>query len=60
MEKCLDKMKTENPNAVVCVYVNSDPFLHPRMPEVVAAVKARGFRCEFATNLNKMKNLDRS
>lgn len=58
MNACLDKMKTENPSAIVCVYVNSDPFLHPRMPEVVAAAKARGFRVEFATNANRIQNLD--
>lgn len=58
MEKCLDKMKTENPNAVVCCYVNSEPFLHPRIAECVAAIKRRGFRCEFATNLNHMAQLD--
>jgi MoaA/NifB/PqqE/SkfB family radical SAM enzyme len=58
MEKCLDKMKVENPNAVVCCYVNSEPFLHPRIAECVAAIKRRGFRCEFSSNLNHMHQLD--
>lgn len=58
MEKCLDKMHTENPGATVCAYVNSEPFLHPHLPEVIKAIKARGFRCEIATNLNHMARLD--
>jgi pyruvate-formate lyase-activating enzyme len=58
MEQCLDKMVYENPGAVVCCYVNSDPFLHPRIPEVIAAIKRRGLRCEFATNANYIANLD--
>jgi len=58
MERCLDKMQQENPNAVVCCYVNSEPFLHPRIAECVSAIKRRGFRCEFSTNLNYMWQLD--
>lgn len=58
MEKILDKIKTENPSAVVCCYVNSEPFLHPHIAECVASIKRRGFRCEFATNLNYMQQLD--
>lgn len=58
MEKCLDKMYSENPNATVCCYVNSEPFLHPRIAECIAAIKRRGFRCEFASNLNYMQQLD--
>lgn len=52
MEKCIDKIKSENPEAIVFLYGNSEPFLHPRLPECIAAVKARGLRCEFSTNLN--------
>lgn len=58
MERILDKIKTENPNAVVCCYVNSEPFLHPRLAECVASIKRRGFRCEIATNLNVIRNLE--
>lgn len=58
MEKILDKIKTENPSAVVCAYVNSEPFLHPHLPEVIKSIKRRGFRCEIATNLNYMQQLD--
>lgn len=52
MEKCIDKIKSENPEAIVFLYGNSEPFLHPRLPECIAAVKARGLRCELSTNLN--------
>lgn len=58
MERILDKIKTENPNAVVCCYVNSEPFLHPRLPECVASIKRRGFRCEIASNLNHAAHFD--
>lgn len=52
MEKCIDKIKSENPEAIVFLYGNSEPFLHPRLPECISAVKARGLRCELSTNLN--------
>ena len=52
MERCIDKIKSENPEAIVFLYGNSEPFLHPRLPECIAAVKARGLRCELSTNLN--------
>lgn len=58
MERILDKIKSENPAAVVCCYVNSEPFLHPHIAECVASIKRRGFRCEFASNLNHMSQLD--
>lgn len=58
MNACLDKMVYENPAATVCCYVNSDPFLHPRIDEVVAAIKSRGLRCEIATNANYLSKLD--
>lgn len=57
MERCLDKIKSENPEAIVFLYGNSEPFLHPRLPECIAAVKARGLRCEFSTNLNYTQRL---
>lgn len=58
LEKILDKIKTENPSAIVCSYGNGEPMLHPQMPECVAAIKARGFRCELATNLNHLNRID--
>lgn len=58
MEDILDKIKTENPNAIVCCYVNSEPFLHPQIAKCVESIKRRGFRCEFSTNLNIVRNLE--
>lgn len=58
MCKCLDKIKSENPDAIVFLYGNSEPFLHPKLPEVIAEVKARGLRCEFSTNLNSVRRTD--
>lgn len=57
MEKCIDKIALENPQAIVFLYGNSEPFLHPRLPECIAAVKARGLRCELSTNLNHIQRV---
>jgi MoaA/NifB/PqqE/SkfB family radical SAM enzyme len=58
LEKVLDKMKAENPGAIVCPYGNGEPMLHPQLPECIAAIKKRGFRCECATNLNHVNRLE--
>jgi MoaA/NifB/PqqE/SkfB family radical SAM enzyme len=58
MNRILDKIKSENPEAIVFLYGNSEPFLHPRLPECIQAVKARGLRCEFSTNLNFIQRVD--
>lgn len=52
MERCLDKIVNENNQATVCAYVNSEPFLHPRLAQCVAAIKRRGLKCEIASNFN--------
>lgn len=53
-ERILDKIKSENPAAVVCAYVNSEPLMHPSLPECIASIKRRGLKCEIATNFNRM------
>lgn len=58
MQKCIDKIAFENPKAIVFLYGNSEPFLHPLLPECIAAVKRRGLRCEMSTNLNYVHRLD--
>lgn len=58
MEKILDKIRSENQNAVVFAYGNSEPFLNPKLPECLAAIKSRGLRAEFSTNLNYVQRLD--
>lgn len=58
MERCIDKIRNENNEAIVFLYGNSEPFLHPRLPECIAAVKARGLRCELSSNLNYVQRVD--
>lgn len=58
MQQVLDKIQSENPNAIVCSYANSEPFLHPRLAHCIAEIKKRGFRCELSSNLNRIDNLD--
>lgn len=57
MEKILDKIKLENPNAIVFTYGNSEPFLHPRLPECLAAIRSRGLHPEMSTNLNHLQRV---
>lgn len=58
MERILDKIKSENPNAIVFMYGNSEPFLHPKLPECIAAVKLRGFNAQLSTNLNHLQRVE--
>ena len=58
MERCIDKIASENPKAIVFLYGNSEPFLHPKLPECIRSVKSRGLRCEMSTNLNHVHRLD--
>jgi len=58
MEKCLDKIVSENPEATILMYGNSEPFLHPKLPEAIRAVKARGLRCEMSSNLNYIHRVE--
>jgi MoaA/NifB/PqqE/SkfB family radical SAM enzyme len=57
MERILDKIKSENPNAIVFTYGNSEPFLHPKLPECITAIKARGLHPELSTNLNFIRRV---
>lgn len=58
LEYILEKIRFENPSPIVCPYGNGEPFLHPKLPECIQAIKRRGFRCEVATNLNYMDRVD--
>jgi MoaA/NifB/PqqE/SkfB family radical SAM enzyme len=58
MERCIDKIRDENPHAIVFLYGNSEPFLHPRLAECIASVKRRGLNCQLSTNLNFIRNVD--
>lgn len=57
MEKILDKIASENPNAIVFTYGNSEPFLHPKLPECILAIRARGLHPELSSNLNYVRRV---
>lgn len=58
MEKILDKIAAENPHAIVFVYGNSEPFLHPKLPECIQSIKRRNLHPEVSTNLNVIRRAD--
>jgi MoaA/NifB/PqqE/SkfB family radical SAM enzyme len=58
MYTILDKIKSENPNAIVFLYGNSEPFLHPYLPECIRGIRRKGLHPEFSTNLNIIKRVD--
>jgi len=58
MERILDKIQLENPNAIVFCYGNSEPFIHPKLPECITAIKRRGLHPEMSTNLNHVRRVD--
>lgn len=58
MERILDRIKEENPEAIVFLYGNSEPFLHPRLPECIASIKRRGLHPEMSTNLNHIQRVE--
>jgi MoaA/NifB/PqqE/SkfB family radical SAM enzyme len=58
MENILDKIKSENPEAIVFLYGNSEPFLHPKLPECITAVKRRGLNAQISTNMNHLQRVD--
>jgi MoaA/NifB/PqqE/SkfB family radical SAM enzyme len=58
MERVLDKIQSENPNAIVFCYGNSEPFLHPKLPECIASIKRRGLNAQISTNCNLVRRVD--
>jgi len=58
MERILDKIARENPNAIVFTYANSEPFLHPRLVECIASIIRRVLQPQMSTNLNFGRRLD--
>lgn len=57
-ERILDKIASENPEAIVFLYGNSEPFLNKRLPECIASIKRRGLHPHFATNANFIQRVD--
>jgi pyruvate-formate lyase-activating enzyme len=58
MEDILDKIQFENPDAIVFLYGNSEPFLHPKLAECIASIKRRGLHPEMSTNLNYVNRIE--
>lgn len=58
MERILDKIQSENPNAMLMMYGNSEPWLHPKLPECIASIKRRGLNAQISTNCNFMRHED--
>jgi molybdenum cofactor biosynthesis enzyme MoaA len=58
MERILDKIVSENPKAIVLAYGNSEPFLHPKLPECITAIKRRGLQAQLSSNLNTINRVD--
>ncbi len=58
VDKCAEKIRNENNQAIVFLYGNSEPFLHPKLPECIKIVKGYGLRCEMSTNLNYLQRVE--
>lgn len=56
----LDKVALENPDndVEICLYVWGEPLLHNKIGELIRLVRARGWQCVIATNLNADKHLE--
>jgi MoaA/NifB/PqqE/SkfB family radical SAM enzyme len=57
MDAILEKIASENPNAIVFLYGNSEPFLHPNLPECIHAIHRYGLHPEMSTNLNVLNRV---
>lgn len=58
VERIYDKIRTENPQAVIRPYGNSEPFLYPWLPEAIAGANRRGFQFQLSSNLNYVQRLE--
>jgi hypothetical protein len=58
MDAILEKISHENPNAMVMCYGNSEPLLHPKLPECILAIHRYGLHPEMSTNLNVLNRID--
>lgn len=58
-ERILDKIVAEAvaPDPQVWLFNWGEPLLHPELPALVTAVRARGLRCHLSTNLNVTRGL---
>jgi organic radical activating enzyme len=58
VERIYDKIQTEHPHPSIRCYGNSEPFLYPWLPEVIASANRRGLRFELSSNLNYVQRLE--
>lgn len=58
MEKILDKIHSENPQAIVFLYGNSEPFIHPRLAQCILSIKRRGLNAQLSTNCNIVRHVE--
>ncbi len=58
LERILDKAVSECDLEGVALFNWTEPFLHPKMPELIRVVNAHDAPCSLSTNLNVIKNLD--
>ena len=56
LARILDKAVGECDVAGVCLYMYSDPLLHPQLPELIDCIHKRNLRCLLSTNLNVLGN----
>lgn len=57
LEAILEKATSECRHLDVALYNWTEPFLHPRLGEMIRLVRAAGLSCGLSTNLNLINNL---
>jgi MoaA/NifB/PqqE/SkfB family radical SAM enzyme len=54
----VDKARAECERVKFSLYNWTEPFLHPRLHEMVGAARSRGVRCGISSNFNIIRNID--
>ncbi len=58
LRKIMDKATAECSRLDVALYNWTEPFLHPKLAEMIGVVRSYGVPCGLSTNLNLINNLD--
>ncbi len=58
LQKIMDKATSECSRLDVALYNWTEPFLHPKLAEMIGIVRSYGVACGLSTNLNLINNLD--
>lgn len=58
LDAILTKAKAECRSLDISLYNWTEPFLHPRLAEMIGIVKSHGLTCTISTNLNIIKKLE--